>query len=670
MADRPRALVTGVTGQDGSYLCEHLLGLGYEVHGTIRTTSSDLGTSRIAHLVEGDEAQVALHVTDLGDSHSLMRLVETIRPTEVYNLAAQSHVRASYDQPVHTGDVTGLGAVRLLEAIRQTDTSIRFYQASSSEMFGSTPPPQDESTPFHPRSPYAVAKVYAYWATVNHREAYGIHASNGILMNHECVPSDTPVVLRQHGFIDVLPIADVVPHRTDPRSGHRHTSNGGGLEVWDGTDFVRCTARTATWHDEDIRTLHGRGAVVETTDDHVAFLDDGASEAPAMDVSAGDALWIGDEPSITCLTNLTDDEAWLLGILVSEGFISPEGRGRVTCGDDAVLAQAAACWTRVAAGVSQKWEGAPSAFSDRRTPALDLTGNRAYLRVLRDEIYTREGHKRVPKRVLNAAPLVQSRFMEAYNLGDGGRTGNGTDQFKSFRATSPVLAAGLTWLARVCLDREVSVYRQPGALGGGESFLLNVTSGRAGRSGAHLRKPQAEVRKVTTRRYRGWMFDLATESGRFAAGVGGAVVHNSPRRGKEFVTRKITSAIPLLMTGQQTVLKLGNLDAKRDWGHARDYVEAMHLMLQLEAPHDLVIATGESHSVREFLDVAFGVVGLDWEQYVEIDPALYRPAEVDYLLGDSTTARGLLGWAPRTSFAQLVEEMVRADCAARGVVLN
>jgi GDPmannose 4,6-dehydratase len=315
-----------VTGQDGSYLCEHLLALGYEVHGTIRTTTSDIGASRIAHLVTGDEPAVALHVTDLGDSHSLLRLIALIEPHEVYNLAAQSHVRASFDQPVHTGDVTGLGAVRLLEAIRHVDPSIRFYQASSSEMFGSTPPPQNESTPFHPRSPYAVAKVYAYWATVNHRESYGLHASNGILFNHE-----------------------------------------------------------------------------------------------------------------------------------------------------------------------------------------------------------------------------------------------------------------------------------------------------------------------------------------------------SPRRGREFVTRKITSGIARLVSGELTRIELGNLDARRDWGHARDYVEAMRAMLQLDQPVDLVVGTGESHTVREFLEIAFGVVGLDWERYVEIDPALYRPAEVDELQSDPSRARALLGWEPRTSFADLVEEMVRADLTAFGI---
>ncbi|MEX2322717.1 MAG: GDP-mannose 4,6-dehydratase [Acidimicrobiia bacterium] len=322
----PRALITGITGQDGSYLAEYLLGLGYEVHGTIRTTTHDLEDTRIGHLVTTDPPQVEVHITDLGDSHSLMRLIDDTRPAEVYNLAAQSHVRASFDQPVHTGDVTGLGAVRLLEAIRHADPSIRFYQASSSEMFGAAPPPQNEETPFHPRSPYAVAKVYAYWATINHRESYGIHASNGILFNHE-----------------------------------------------------------------------------------------------------------------------------------------------------------------------------------------------------------------------------------------------------------------------------------------------------------------------------------------------------SPRRGKAFVTRKITAAIPRLMKGEQKKLLLGNLDAKRDWGHARDYVRAMHLMLQHDEPLDLVIGTGEAHSVREFLDAAFAVVDLDWTDFVEIDPRFYRPAEADFLQADPLRAKTVLGWSPEVTFEELVREMVLADLAAHGL---
>lgn len=324
--DKKRALITGITGQDGSYLAEYLVDLGYDVHGTIRTTTQDIAETRVGSLVTGDDPAVTLHVTDLGDSHSLMRLVDDIHPDEVYNLAAQSHVRASFDQPVHTGDVTGLGAVRLLEAIRQTDPGIRFYQASSSEMFGSTPPPQSDTTPFHPRSPYAVAKVYAYWATVNHREAYGIHASNGILFNHE-----------------------------------------------------------------------------------------------------------------------------------------------------------------------------------------------------------------------------------------------------------------------------------------------------------------------------------------------------SPRRGKEFVTRKITAAIPRLISGEQSKLYLGNLEARRDWGHAADYIRAMHMLVQHDEPLDLVVGTGEAHSVRDFLDAAFGVVDLDWHKYVEIDPSFYRPTEVDFLQADITKARETIGWDPQITFTELVEEMVAADLLAYGL---
>lgn len=321
-----RALITGVTGQDGSYLAEYLIDEGYDVHGTIRTTTQDLAETRIGDIIKGDDPALTVHVTDLGDSASLTRLMAEIRPHEVYNLGAQSHVRASFDQPIHTGDVTGVGAVRLLEAIRQVDPEIRFYQASSSEMFGSAPPPQDELTPFHPRSPYAVAKVFAYWSTINYREAYGFHASNGILFNHE-----------------------------------------------------------------------------------------------------------------------------------------------------------------------------------------------------------------------------------------------------------------------------------------------------------------------------------------------------SPRRGKEFVTRKITSTIPLLVTGEQKVLRLGNLDAKRDWGHARDYVKAMHAIVQLDEPIDVVIGTGETHSVRDFLSAAFSVVDLDWQDFVVVDPRFFRPAEVDYLCADTSMAREAVGWEPETTFTELVEEMVTADMAAHGL---
>ena len=181
------ALITGITGQDGSYLAELLLGKGYIVHGLIRRAST-FNTARIDHLYvdpHESEARLFLHYGDLSDGSRLVTLISEIQPDEVYNLAAQSHVRVSFDEPEHTGDVTGIGAIRLLEAVRMAGLECRYYQASSSEMFGASPPPQDEETPFYPRSPYGAAKVYAYWVTRNYREAYGMFAANGILFNHE-----------------------------------------------------------------------------------------------------------------------------------------------------------------------------------------------------------------------------------------------------------------------------------------------------------------------------------------------------------------------------------------------------------------------------------------------------------------------------------------------------
>ncbi|MFI6266719.1 GDP-mannose 4,6-dehydratase [Micromonospora sp. NPDC051006] len=316
------ALITGITGQDGSYLSELLLNKGYTVHG-IKRRSSSFNTERIDQLdvhPRHPDARLFLHYSDLADPGSLTSLLRDIRPDEVYNLGAQSHVRVSFDIPGYTADVTGVGAIRMLEASRVAGIDCRFYQASSSEMFGSTPPPQHEGTPFHPRSPYACAKVYAYWSAVNYRESYGMYCANGILFNHE-----------------------------------------------------------------------------------------------------------------------------------------------------------------------------------------------------------------------------------------------------------------------------------------------------------------------------------------------------SPRRGENFVTRKITRAVARIEAGIQDKLYLGNLDAVRDWGYAPEYVEAMWLALQQDKPDDYVVATGEGHTVREFVAAAFDHVGLDWQQYVVTDPIYFRPAEVDALIGDCRKARQLLGWAPKTLFADLVRVMVDAD---------
>src|SRR5579864_5210503 len=224
-----RALITGITGQDGSYLAELLLEEGYEVIGMVRR-SSTLNFERIAHIQD----RVSLVAGDLLDEISLIGILREHRPAEVYNLAAQSFVQTSWTQPVLTGETTALGVTRVLDAIRIADPEIRMYQASSSEMFGKVVEvPQRETTPFYPRSPYGVAKVYGHWITVNYRESYGLHASSGMLFNHESVPDTTPIAVRRCGFIDIVPIGEVIPWDQEADDEFtRFTADGGEFEVW------------------------------------------------------------------------------------------------------------------------------------------------------------------------------------------------------------------------------------------------------------------------------------------------------------------------------------------------------------------------------------------------------------------------------------------------------
>ncbi|HVM54915.1 MAG TPA: GDP-mannose 4,6-dehydratase, partial [Acidimicrobiales bacterium] len=281
----PRALITGITGQDGSYLAELLLDKGYEVVGMVRR-SSTVNFERIAHIQDRLILDPYTASGDLLDEASLIAILREHRPTEVYNLAAQSFVQTSFNQPVLTGEITALGVTRLLDAIRIVDPDIRFYQASSSEMFGKVQAvPQRESTPFYPRSPYGVAKLYGHWITVNYRESYGLHATSGILFNHESCPASTPVVVRRNGFLDILPIGEVVG--IDQSASTRITRPGGGYEVWDGERWTAVRARTAYRYSGPSVVLHGRGGVLESTPDHETFAAEEA-EKPARDFAVGE----------------------------------------------------------------------------------------------------------------------------------------------------------------------------------------------------------------------------------------------------------------------------------------------------------------------------------------------------------------------------------------------
>jgi GDPmannose 4,6-dehydratase len=289
-----------------------------------------------------------------------------------------------------------------------------------------------------------------------------------------------------------------------------------------------------------------------------------------------------------------------------------------------------------------------------------LTGAGAYGRFLRESLYTRSHQKRVPKRILNTEQSARLAFLRGFNRGDGLRSTPCTHEFQGFKTSSAVLASGLYWMATTTLKQRAIIC--PEDRQGRLYFQVNLNSPNVpGQKGQHLRRALAKVIKVEPVAYSGWLFDLATTTGTFHAGIGQGWIHNSPRRGMEFVTRKVSDGVARIALGLNNTLPLGNLESRRDWGYAGDYVRAMWMMLQRPEPTDYVIATGESHSVRELVDLAFSHVGLDPAGYVTVEPHLLRPADIDHLVGDSTKARLELGWRPEVSFEQLVKRMVDAD---------
>ena len=651
-----RALITGITGQDGSYLAELLLDHGYEVHGMVRRASTEK-FERLEHLRD----RITLHQGDLLDHRSLVDALRASNPDEIYNLAAMSFVAVSWIQPTLTAEFTGVGVTRMLEAMREAAPEARFYQASSSEMFGKVrETPQNEDTPFYPRSPYGVAKAYGHFITVNYRESYDLHATSGILFNHECIVN-IPLLVRRDGMIDVATPRDLVPLPREGRSQETFEPKE-LLEVWDGEDWTSVRAITATRRrrrdpDHELLSIETRGGLATVTAHH-HMLDDGFEIVAARDVAEGDRLALATAvPPPSEWTALTAEMAELLGLLAADGSVRGESIDFAN-NDFSVRARAAKLWSSVFLGKAT-WHTLSSGFDEKvEVEHLRLTGVRSITPWLREQLYTRTGHKRVPPIVLNADTDIHDAFIKGYYAGDGLKKGNG----ESIKTNSPVLAQGLVWMYAL-RGQQASVYAEH--RGGKTYYQLNLGSRvRVGAKGQHLRKDPAEVRRVVPAQVEDdeWVFDLETESGRFCAGVGRLVVHNSPRRGLEFVTRKITWHAAAIKLGKLDKLRLGNLDAKRDWGYAKDYVEAMWLMLQRDEASDYVIATGKTHTVRDCVEVAFDQAGLTgWEDYVELDQAFVRPAEVDLLVGDASKAAAELGWRPKTSFEELIRLMVDAD---------
>jgi GDPmannose 4,6-dehydratase len=574
-----------------------------------------------------------------------------------------SFVAVSWIQPTLTAEFTGVGVTRVLEAVREVCPEARFYQASSSEMFGKVRQvPQTEETPFYPRSPYGVAKAYGHFITVNYRESYDLHATSGILFNHECLASSAPLLVRQNGVVKVVTAPDLVPLMRKGRSVQSFAPER-LLEIWDGESWTEITAITATRRrttdpDHRLLSIESRGGVVQATAHH-RMLDADHDVVRAGEVDVGSRLALAEAwPDPEDWTAVTPEMAEFLGLMVADGCV-PTGEHPIDFAnnDDGLRLRMTQLWSKLFLG-----RATPSTLRSGWNPQatvehLRLTGAPTAAAWLREQLYTRTGLKQVPPLILNADATARRAFLDGYYAGDGLKRGNG----ESIKTDSPVLAQGLYWM--YALDgRQASVYAEQ--RGPRTYYQLNLpTAVPVGATGQHLHSDPAEVRKVVDAQVADdeWVFDLETASGVFCAGVGGVVVHNSPRRGLEFVTRKITWHAAAIKLGKVDKLQLGNLDAERDWGYAKDYVEAMWLMLQQDTADDFVIATGIAHSVRQCVEIAFDQAGLEVGDHVDIDESLKRPAEVDQLIGDPSKAERELGWRPATSFEELIRLMVDAD---------
>lgn len=715
-----KALITGISGQDGSYLAELLLNKGYEVYGLVRRSANPSYT-RIEHILK----DIQLIYGDLSDSNSIFNALKQVVPNEFYNLAAQSHVGESFKQPQYTLDVTGKGVLRILDSIRELGLKkdCKFYQASSSEQFGKVrETPQTELTPFNARSPYGAAKIYAHNITTNYRDSYDMFNCCGILFNHETLTSDQPLMFKigEEGLIDIKPIGEIVRnHTTVGGKGvvnpENKTYQQGAVElpllVWDNTKWTRVTFASGYPHrpesdNKNPLIINARSGSYCASSDHVCIME-GGKEKETKDISVGDRINTSTLPNLnTESTELSIQEAELLGMLVADGYISKDNRVRLTNKNPEIRKHFKSLWKSVSKGESSYYSFSKSRFTNEIIGQENPRGITNW--ISKFSLYTEDRKKRIPVQILNSSPEIMLAFLRGYNAGDGLKANPCTYEFKNFKTNSPTLMLGLIYLIDKTTKQkfnltveeverwtEQDIYYSLNLLSPKTRFIsqqtLDVIQSKLLenipireisrqmkvsrktiqsidrgifnlRTEHHLTKEFNEVKKIIKlTNYTGWFYDLETETGTFSAGSGLCHVHNSPRRGPEFVTRKITDGVAKIKLGMQKELRLGNLDARRDWGDARDYVEGMYLILQQQEPSDYVLATGVTRTVRDFCEIAFNYVGLNYEDYVVIDQEFYRPAEVDLLLGDCSKAKKELNWESKISFQQMVEEMVDTD---------
>jgi len=748
------AFITGITGQDGSYLAELLLEKGYVVYGMIRRMST-INTTRIDHLLD----KVKLRYGDMTDTGNIVGILSEIKSNhpdmerlEIYNLAAQSHVKISFEMPEFTGNTDGLGVLRILDAVRICGLidKTRFYQAGTSEMYGLVQEkPQKETTPFYPRSPYGVAKLYGYWITKNYRESYNMYACTGILFNHETIASNTPMIFKMGkdtNELDIKPINEIVKYHTlhkgvlvdEKLEKYQEGVVQSDLYIWDNSDWTKVKFASGYKHDtvnnpKYPKMIISKNSCYMTTNTHHIIMDD-HSEKEIQDIKIGDNVKLVTLPKYNNNDSLDEFEAEFMGMIAGDGWMDERNRIRFINSDEELRNYNIELFNKICYkyDLESSHYYYPSLSGFNPDKIVGYIQYRTVLpHVLKTDFYNEDKTKRIPKSILNAPNHIKLAFLKGYNKADGLKSNNCVYEFKNFKTNSHVLASGLIYLLKNTTDQEYNINVEQRTVYKDDVkmnryyYSINILSDtvysktknpekiKAVQDLLDLDVPKRSIHNMTNisrkfinnvqnkcdavdkdtkciqnnkvkkiiemHDYDGWFYDLETESGTFYCGAGQGLVHNSPRRGENFVTRKITIGLGKILRGEEKDLVLGNINSLRDWGHARDYVKAMWLMLQQDTPDDYVIATGEEHSVRSFVELCFKKKGFEiqWQgsgteeigvdkhtgrTLIRINSKYFRPSEVEELLGDPTKAKGKLGWKLETSFEDLVDEMIAKDC--------
>lgn len=664
------ALITGVAGMDGSYLAEFLLEKDYQVYGIIRRNATR-NLENVGHL----ENDIDIIEGDITDMSSMMRIIQSCRPHELYNLAAMSHVHTSFEQPLATLNIDTCGLVNILETVKCLGYSTRIFHASTSEMFGSSPAPQTMDTPLIPQSPYAIAKLASHHFMRLYRQSYKMHCSSGITFNHECFFYDTPVIIKKNNEIDIVYVNSLVSHRKNINQDSSQLTKeyeGLGLDIWDGEQFVELKAvsrKKLNRLDKENRKrqiTNAPAGLVSTTPNH-NLINNEKEKKPASRFSKDDCVLLGAFPEVDSSKVLSPLFAKFLGLLCGDGYVS-DNLIRLINNDENIQKEFIDLSRSLFCRISHKISPFVSGFGGTTTH-LDISGLGEHQCIcIREMLYdSKTKHKRVPTIILNASTDIKKCFLQGYNLADGLKKGNETYEFASFKTNSPLLAQGLLFLLKCVTGQTFNIngFVQRDKV----YYQINLHSPKnPHKYWGHLKVVSNSIKKIVNIfEDNQHVFDIETASGKVMAGIGTMVVGNSERRGPLFVTRKITMNVAQCLKDPSHKVYLGNVHAKRDWGYAPDYVRGFYLTLQQENPDDYIFATGETHSVKEFCEKAFGYVGLNWEDHVEFDRFLMRPSEVDELQGDYSRTKEILGWEPEVKFDRLVEMMVDHDCELLGV---